>query len=363
LKALLLASEYPPMIGGLSNYSYNVANRLSQTHDLTLLTRTFTSKFEMLKTDYALWRKAKKIIRQEKPDIVYSLYFRIPFSLIHGYAKKCGVSNVAQGFGTDVIRSHPYVKIGRKLAYRISDKVICSGFFHKNSMVKEGCNPDKIRVVYDGVDTEVFKPLYSREKEELRKALDVEHRFVLFSTGRLVKRKGFDDVIKAVKILEKDIPSLTLLISGEGKERRNLEHLIKTLRIEDKVKLLGYVPDDLYPKYFGTADLYVAGFKTIGTDIEGFPITVAEAMSLGLPIVSTHHTAIPDIVKDKMNGLLGPEGSPEDLARLIKLLYVVPELGRSMGLRNRQKAIRQLDWSVVVRKIENILLEVTQRWT
>jgi len=359
MNIVMLAAEFPPeMWGGLTNYSYNIAKYLSAKNQVEV--NVFPHMQSLMK--YAsnlefvvkIGRKVQQKKARNEVDIVYAITFQPHFSGIGFAAKQLHLPFVSHGVGADVYTSNPLYVFARKTAYKISDRIICGSNFQRRIMVKEGASNEKVSVVLGGVDCETFRPF--AERDEFRKALGVEDKFVLLALGRFDKRKGFDDAIKALTYL-KDIDDVVLLIVGMGSERTYLEELTKSLALMNKVRFLGFVSSDSLIKIYNAADLFVAPFKSLGRDMEGFPLVVQEAQACGVPVVSTFSAGVPELIEDNSSGFLVPESSPQSLAQKIHELYENEKLRKRMGQNARKRAEALLDWAITVSKIENLFRE------
>lgn len=359
MNILVLAAEYPPkMHGGLANYSHNIAKNLAKTNNVRVaaLPNYLRSKRwggSNLYFIYDAIREIDRLKKERKDIIVYAIAFRPEFSIIGTYAKMVGVPFVCHGVGRDIYTLHPAFIFARRLAYLICDELICGASFQKEIIANQGCSAEKIHVILGGVDTEMFKPLYN-ERSKLRKHFNVEKMFVMLSLGRLIKRKGFDDTIKALTHLQ-DIENICLLIAGEGPEKPTLIKIAKALHLENKVRFLGFVPSNTLLHVYNVADTFVAPFKILGRDMEGFPLVVQEAQACGIPVISTHTGSLPELIKNNVSGILVNTASPSEIAEKIRILYQHPDLCKEMGKNARTRAHTILNWKVTIAKIENIL--------
>jgi len=358
MKIVLLAAEFPPtMAGGLANYSYNIAQRLARKNRVKVYALSRYSKYKGGLSNTRFLCDVIKTLRQCKKEkkraVVYAISFRPEFSLIGFCAKRLALSFVCHGVGSDIYTLHPAFVLSRRIIYQISDQIICGAKFQEEMMLNQGASALKVHAVLGGVDTKVFKPL-QRERDKLRKDFDVENRFALLSLGRIVKRKGFDTAIKALTHLQ-DIEDLRLLIVGKGPEQSSLMRLTRELALESKVKFLGFVPAESLPKIYNVADVFVAPFRAMGRDLEGFPLVVQEAQACGLPIVSTATAGLPELVGNNTTGFLVPPDSPVEIAKKIRKLYEHRELCEKMGRNARKRAVTILDWAIAVDEIEKLL--------
>ena len=358
MNTLLLASEFPPTnYAGLATYSYNLAKHLSKNNNV-MVTRLPTyptiKRYALsLQFVYNMEKRITELKKNEKIDIVYGIPFRPEFSAIGLYAKALNLPFVSHGVGSEICSSHPLFILATKIAYSISDQLICGTNFQKKIMLSQGAPPEKVHAILGGVDTQIFRPLYT-ERNKFRKSLKLEDKFVLFSLGRLIKRKGFDDAIKALTYLD-DIDEVILLIAGKGPEKHFLTELAKNLSLDDKVMFLGFISSDYMLKIYNIADLFIAPFRTIGRDMEGFPLVIQEAQACGIPVISTNTPGPPELVENGKTGFIVEMNSPKKIAEKVRVLYEDHRLRRDMARNARKRAEELLDWEVVVTKIENVL--------
>jgi glycosyltransferase involved in cell wall biosynthesis len=359
MNILVLAAEYPPqMHGGLANYSYNVAKNLAKTNNVRIAALPNYLRSEKpggsnLYFIYDVVIEINRLKKERRDIVVYAIAFRPEFSIIGAYAKMVGVPFVCHGVGWDIYTSHPAFIFARRLAYLVCNELICGASFQKQIMANQGGSAKKIHVILGGVDTEMFKPLHN-ERDKLRRLFNVENMFVLLSLGRLIKRKGFDDAIKALTYLQ-DIKDIRLLIVGEGPEKHTLIKLVKALHLKNKVQFLGFVPPSSLLHVYNIADVFVAPFKILGRDMEGFPLVVQEAQACGVPVISTLTGSLPELIENNVSGFLVNAESPSEIAEKIRALHQHPHLCRKMGENARTRAQTLLSWKVTIAKIENVL--------
>ena len=175
----------------------------------------------------------------------------------------------------------------------------------------------KIVIVHNGVIVE------DKFNYDINKNKTIE----LLSIGSFTYFKGFDTLIKAVSMLKKIDLDFHLNIIGDGAQRSVIEKLVNIECLEDKISLLGALPNDQIKSYNKKADIfilpsviYVNGMR------DGIPTVCAEAMGACLPVISTYISGIPDLIQSGVSGLLVPEKSPKDLFNAIKELIENPEL-------------------------------------
>jgi glycosyltransferase involved in cell wall biosynthesis len=154
----------------------------------------------------------------------------------------------------------------------------------------------------------------------------------LLFASRLVAAKGIFDVLAALKLLREKLPS-RLVVAGSGPEEAAVAERVRDLRLTDAVTLAGHLAGDELSAAFGSADIFV--LPTYWP--EGFPTAITEAMSAGLPIVTTATRGIADHLEDGFNALFVPAHDPQAIADAITILLEDPDLRERMAAANRAK--------------------------
>ena len=176
-----------------------------------------------------------------------------------------------------------------------------------------GAPPERVHVLRNGVDLEVFRP--PADRKAARRGLGVEGRPVLVSVGNLVELKGHDLAVEALASL----PGHSLLVVGDGPERRALEALASRLGVADRVRFLGRVAHEGLAEIYGAADALV-----LASSREGWPNVLLEAMACGTPAIATRVGGVPEIMTAPEAGLLLPERSPAAIAAAVGELLADP---------------------------------------
>ncbi len=182
----------------------------------------------------------------------------------------------------------------------------------------------------------------------------------LLFVGYFDSRKGIDTLITAFGILinERDLDRSMLHVVGDTERNnilyRELEDYTKKAGLDGKIIFHGRVSDRELENLYMSADIFV-----FPSQWEGFGMVLAEAMSYGLPIVTTNAGAIPYLVKNGLNGLLVPPKDPERLAQAIEALIRSPGLRQSFSEANR-KAAKEFNWDKSFAKVTNFLVEIGQ---
>ncbi|ASJ05893.1 glycosyltransferase family 4 protein [Thermococcus pacificus] len=210
-----------------------------------------------------------------------------------------------------------------------------------------------VRVIPNGVDDEVFRPLSQKEKKRVKEELGIEGRVVLY-VSRMSFRKGPHVLLNAFQNLSREFEDATLVMVGSGEMLPFLKAQAKFLGIEDRVVFTGYVPGNTLPKLFGMADVFVLP----STTAEAFGIVILEAMASGIPVVASNVGGIPEVVKESGSGLLVPPSDEVALKEAVQTILDDEKLAGDLGRAGRKAVERKYSWKVVASEIESAYNEV-----
>ena len=240
---------------------------------------------------------------------------------IHAHFGKCGfyaapIANalsiplVVTFHGSDITEKDKfsYNQKHRQKVYQQASKVFASSNFIAKKLLENGCPEDKLFTHYIGVDTEFFKPTGNK----------AEKPTVLF-VGRLIKQKGCQFLLEAMREVEKAIPEVELLIVGDGVEKKALQAQAKNLK---KVKFLGSQKQQKIRSLMDEAWVMCApSVRMQRGNEEGLGMVFLEAQAMGTPVVSFKTGGVIEAVEDGKTGLLVEEKNIKALAdSLIQLL-------------------------------------------
>lgn len=220
---------------------------------------------------------------------------------------------------------------------------------------ESGLSTGKIRIIANGVDTELFRPHEARQT--LRAAFAVpSDRFVIGNVARLDAVKNHQVIFRAVHQLRLQRPRPFFLLVGDGSHRAVLESEVAALGLGEDVRFHGY--SDAIPELLNCMDVYVQS-----SFYEGFSNTVLEAMSCGLPVLATDTGGTKDLFREEEEGYFFHPEDHEGLSRLILRLHTDERLRHSMGRKARLHAGSQFSVQTMVRNYESLYAELTQRPT
>jgi len=203
-------------------------------------------------------------------------------------------------------------------------------------IVEAGCDPAKVHVHHSGIECARLRFL------ERRRIADEATKIVMI--GRLVEKKGIGYGIQAIARVIASGRALSCTIVGAGPLRGELERLILELGVGAHVRMVGSQNHDEVIQVLAQSHILIAPSVTAADgDEEGIPNTLKEAMATGLPVISTVHAGIPELVEDGVSGFLVPEHDVEALADRLRHLVDHPETWAAMGRAGRRRVEAEFD--------------------
>jgi colanic acid/amylovoran biosynthesis glycosyltransferase len=216
-----------------------------------------------------------------------------------------------------------------------------------------GCPPDRIRIHRMGIDLHRFgfRPPRLPRNGDIR----------LLSVGRLVEKKGFAYGLRAVSALLPEFPRLRYDIVGDGPLRGDLGRSITELGLGGVVRLLGPMDQPRVLERMQSSDILLAPSVTASNgDMEGLPVVLMEAAAVGLPVVSTRHSGIPELVEHDVTGFLAEERDSAGLSEKLRHLLAAPEIWASVARRARAKIEAEHDIVAQVRNLIDLYRSVAE---
>lgn len=291
--------------------------------------------------------KALKAINENKYDIIH-VHGHIPGFCLLPLKKRATFIFTAHNPNPWMVKSFSRIKQAFRIcAFRMvelrivknADCVITVSEQLKKEFIRRFRIPSqKIRVIPNGVDANLFHPTISSSNDILQK-YQLPENYVLF-VGRLVEQKGVQFLLKAIKGT-----NIHLVIIGGGPLYFYLKELSRRLEINKQIHFIGSVPLDDLRKIYAKAK-----FCVIPSVAEGFPLVGLEAMASGLPIIASKIEGVEEMVIDGYNGFLFEKGNVKKLREHILKLFEDEKLVRTMGRRSRKIVENKFSWSVVAQK-------------
>ena len=346
MKILLLSMDYPPRYaGGTTIHTQKLAHALADLgHEVSVISAW---------AEGPEWDGPVRVIRVRRP---YTLFSGLKARKIHReYDAVHGHGICAYGFmrmtgAHPVVKMHnvwsqeyrayramgerrfsmlAYIRMDRYVARRASH-LICISDYVKSGAMEYGVPEERITVIRNGVDPEMFRNLVPRE-------IDLERPVVMYA-GRLAPHKGVDILIRAMARVKKG----SLLVVGKGPSGEDLRRMC--LDLDVKARFIGAVRHDDLPSYYAAADVvvYPSLYEPLGN-------VVLEAMASGTPVIASDTGGIPEILPPDAGFLFSGE---DDLVHHLEVLLSDEDLRRRMGSKGREIALSRTWHDVALETVD-----------
>jgi colanic acid/amylovoran biosynthesis glycosyltransferase len=237
-----------------------------------------------------------------------------------------------------------------ELLFKNGDFFLANCEFFRQRVIALGCDANKIVVHRSGLDCSCF-PFSLRD-------LPANGTIRIATIGRLVEKKGIEYSIRAIAKQAKITPNIEYNILGDGCLREKLQKLIYHLNIGNIVQLLGWKTEKEIIEILNESHIFIAPSITAEDGNQDAPINVLkEAMAMGLPVISTYHGGIPELVEDGVSGFLVPERNVDALAEKLGYLIEHPKIWSTMGEAGR--AYVEVNYNL--NELNNRLVEIYEQ--
>jgi len=376
MRLLIVTQDFPPDVGGIQTYCWELSSRLAERCERVLLVAparpgdaeidaSLNVPVDRLRTrpDLLGIRALPHVVRRarrEDIDVALHVQWQTTYAsflarALTGFPRRIAVTlhgkdAVFNPFGAPPL-AWGYDALRRR-AVAGADHVLPVSRFLARRARRFGAADAQIDVVHNATNPNVF---YPTPEAPVRAELDADTRPLVLSAGRLVSKKGFDTALRALAQVQKQIPDVLLLVAGEGPERASLERLARSLNLEAHVRFLGTLSQEQLRRYYSAADVFLmAGRKTPG-DVEGFGLVFLEANACGTPVVGARVGGVPDAIRDGETGLLVPPDDPGATAAAVTRLLTNPDLAEEMGKRGRERVLAEATWDHVADRVFSVL--------
>lgn len=284
----------------------------------------------------------KKIIKEEQPDILHAHIWN-PASCRYAYlvAKSTKVPMIITEH--DPFELSPLKDFFKKKALKFVTKIVAISNNNKAILSKlYPAHKQKITVIHNGLDLTWWKSQLLRfPDEDLRKIKkDIfrckENTLVITTVAELNDRKGIKYLINAIPVIIKKYPNTKFVIIGDGPHRKNYENLIKKLKIEKHIILLGRQKE--IPKLLKSSNIFL-----LPSIREGFGMVNLEAMITPLPIIATLAGGIPEVVENEKTGILVEPENTNELIKALDKLISSSSLREKYAIAGHERVLKKFD--------------------
>lgn len=362
MKSLLVTNDFPPKVGGIQSYLWELWRRLP-ADDVGVLTIEqegavafdASQAYEIERIDARMLVPTRSMRRRVEATVAErgaELVFVDPAFPIGAVGPRlaCPYAVVTHGAEITVYRHVPLVaSVLGNVFRRAAGIVAAGGYPARQAEAAARASLDGV-VIPPGVDAERFRPLSDDEQKSVRERYGIDpDRPLVVGVSRLIPRKGFDVLIDAVAPLA----GVQLAIAGGGRDRERLERRAARHGTADRTHFLGRVPDHELPEIYGSADVFsmLCRDRWRGLEQEGFGIVFLEAAACGVPAIAGRSGGSHEAVVDDETGFVV---EPRDVAEVRgRLLDLLDDDGRrrAMGEAARARAVADFDYDVLAERL------------
>lgn len=393
VRVCFISPEYLPLSGGTGSYVYYLSNELMKRGNSAYIVTGYDESgdikvneqhriffLKMLKMPIvksfqfaaSASRKLSKIRGQLPVDITHVNLPLVPsFAVPAGFGKVLITTVHSTWKGeAEAIKGEPYSRLNANEKFMVSfnwflrlfeermlersNKIIAVSDFTRRELLQYyPVKADKIRVIHNGVDTDKFKPALDKRKAKAELGLSTADKAVL-SVGRLYARKGLFTLIESATLVVRKFGNVKFIIAGKGlsNEMAKLVNYAVKLGVKENLVFTGYFPDKKLPRLYQAADIFA-----FSTFYENLPFAVLEALSTGLPVVTTRVGGIPEMIESGRNGFLVEPFNSRELAEKILFYLEHPAEAAEMALSARRTIEERFDWRLIVKKVLDVYAE------
>lgn len=347
---------YPYTVGGFGIHIHEMSKeQVRLGHDVTVYTASENAKSSYQADAGYFVRNFKPLVKILGNSITPSMLFDLiqeqsDYDIVHAHSHlffSTNLSAVARQMGSTplVITNHGlnsqtapewfqkfYTATGAYLTFAAADKILCYTETEKQELIDLGIKPEKIEVIHNGIDTDLFVPAkeYCFDKKKL------------LWIGRYAKGKGLDYLIDAFSTLKTTHPDATLTLVGEGPEKDHITQKISDLNLQSSITTKDFVPNSEIISTYQNSSVFV-----LPSLEEGVPRTILEAMSCGIPVVCSQLPQLVDIVDG--SGLLVPIKDSKALADTISKVLSYSSLAEELRKNGRRNVVENYSWKDTVK--------------
>lgn len=372
MKYLLVTNDFPPKVGGIQNYLWELWRRLPAESTAVLTTphdgasafdarqnfRVVRDRSKVLLPTRALASRIDALAAELDVDLVL-LDPAVPLGILGPWLERpYGV--ILHGAEVTVPGRLPIAGASLRRVLRGARVVIAAGGYPASEARRCAGTDLPTIVVPPGVATDRFLPLSDGDRRATRRRLGLDPEAPLVvGLSRLVPRKGFDVLIDAAARVAERHPTLQVAIAGSGRDRSRLER--RARRNGSPVRFLGRIADADVAPLLGSADVFamLCRERWFGLEQEGFGIVFLEASSCSVPVIAGRSGGSAEAVVDGRTGIvIDQPRDVESVASALERLLENESLRREMGARGRERSVRSFTHDLLAESLNDELQKI-----
>ncbi len=355
LRVGIFTFDFFPWEGGIGRHVYEIQEQFKKYKDIELLI------FSPCENNLPNHHRICKVSRIIGKNVLFSIYLNLfmhrlirkhRLDLVHLQCGSGGVFILKKTGRETIATVHTnsyrfqfrrYGKISKRLlaplekrTYQISDRILPVSSYVRNNLIRDyGISPHRIEIIHNGVNTRIFHSIPGHERKK---------DMVLY-VGRIYKGKGLEFLIDAMEQVVADHPEFRLAVAGDGVYLKNIQAFIQNKTVRKHIDFLGWQNSGALNGLYNEASVCV-----MPSIVEGFGLTLLEAMACGCPVIATDSGGAVDIIRNDENGVLVTHGDTDKLAGSIIQLMTDTET-RSRIVENGLNTVQFFTWEAIARMI------------
>jgi len=370
MKILQTPVRFYPFTGGVENYVYNLSRELvNLNHEVEVICANDPPSKEVEDVDGIKVNRIPYYFKIANTNLTPSLPFtmrKFNYDIIHthlptpwsadwsAFFSKINDKPMVLNYYNDIVGNgaahyiaNLYNRTFLKLLLKTADRIIIIQDNYLNYSPYLANYQDKIRVVPVGVDVNRFKPLEVKEEENSIFFLSLLDEFHTY--------KGLEYLLKAIKIVKKELKDIKLIVGGKGTLLEYYKSMAESFGIKDNVEFHGFIPEENIVEYYNRCSLFV--LPSISSAQEGFGIVALEALACKKPVITTEIVGIAEYLEKTGSGVVIPKKDPESLADAICQI-LKGNSREKMGENGRKLVEDKYTWEIVAKMTEKVYNEI-----
>lgn len=372
LRVLVVTNDFPPRVGGINDYVAQLVRRLAPgavtvfastwpgaaAFDATFPQRVVRWPARTLLPTPAVLAALSELVRRDRPDIVV-FGAALPLAYLgEPLQRRFGVPYAAFTHGLELAATRvPGLRAFLRRLGRSAALLTTVSHFVRERLVPFVGPRTRLEMLPSGVDVSAFHP--SVASDEVRARHSLGEGPIVCCVSRLVPRKGQDQLIRVLPRLQREWPSVRLLIVGRGSDEPRLKRLVHTHGMVEHVAFAGEVPYAELPAYFRVGDVFAMPCRTrfAGLETEGLGAVYLQAAAVGRPCVGGLAGGAPEAVRDGETGVVVDGANLDAIASAVGGLLRQPARARAMGRAGADWVHGELTWDHMAERLRTLLEE------
>ncbi len=359
MKTLLFTLEFPPFQGGVANYYGNLVKYWPREEKIVVLNNNQQELQSNL--GFLSWWRALGVLKRQvqRDQIDYVLVGQIlPLGTVTALLslfKPLKYAVFLHGLDWSLALKTKRKKLLTRFILKRAQKIICANSYVAKQVADFYPRiQKKIILINPGINPNQALASTS-DLQNLNTRYNLDNKTILFSLGRLVRRKGFDQVLQALGELPTEmLQQVVYVIAGQGPDEEYLKNLAPTT-LSSQIIFLGAISEKDKWLWLEKSDIFIMPARKIAGDYEGFGIVYLEANLTSTPVIAGRSGGVADAVQDNYNGLLVDSENIEDLKKALGRLILDGDLRQKLGAQGRLRAVQKFNWSKQIFKLVSLI--------